>query len=144
MALDLYVGPLCRYHAGDWKNVDQRMAEAQGLEYTLITPNPPQSVASPDTIARVLDGWKDWLGASIRENDAEFEPWRDEPDLDYATDRPGWEGFSGLVHKCAYLLTPELTPPLTPPEFTRIGSDPAYLRATREPSLLMVLADCGL
>jgi hypothetical protein len=31
MALDLYVGPVSRYIVGDWKNVGQQMAEAQGI-----------------------------------------------------------------------------------------------------------------
>ena len=39
MGLDIYAGTLTRYYAGNWKNVVQMWAEANGYTFNKITPD---------------------------------------------------------------------------------------------------------
>jgi hypothetical protein len=146
MALDLYVGPLCRYHAGDWKNVGQRYAEAQGLQYQIARPNPlaATDAAPPEEIAGFIRFWQQQLAPFIAAQGEPLVEWEEDPAADYATERPGWEGLAGLVFKFAYLLQPQFPAPETVPSLESLDKDPAYSETIKEPSLVQILSMCQL
>ncbi len=144
MALDVYVGPLSRYHAGDWKTVAQVAAEAQGVEYRIVRPDGEGEGAPPAVVAEVVASWQDQIGHIVEANGVEPNRWEDHAAVDYVSDRPGWEGLAGLLFKFAYLLEPELTEPALVPDFSEVSSDPAFRKAMDEPGYLHILAACEL
>ncbi|RYG26561.1 hypothetical protein EON82_02810 [bacterium] len=58
--------------------------------------------------------------------------WDDSPGLNYATDRPGWEGVSGLIVKYASLLYPEFEEPKFVPPQEEVHGLPATQEAAKE------------
>lgn len=146
MALDLYVGPLSRYHAGEWKNAGQQMAESQGLEYHIITPSEEED-EEPVSIEEVVEAVEQWQGhlRQVLEKAGESgELWADTAEADYATDRPGWPGWIAAILKYAHLLHPQFPEPEQVPMADSLESDPAYQEANKAPGLFQVLSLCEL
>ncbi|MEZ0325908.1 MAG: hypothetical protein ACAH95_08370 [Fimbriimonas sp.] len=144
MALDVYVGPLSRYHSGDWKTVAQVAAEAAGVPYSIVRPEGDEESASPEVVAEVVASWQKQIGQIVEANGVEPNLWEDQPSIEYVTDRPGWEGLAGLLFKFAYLLAPDLPEPRLVPDFSEVSNDPAFRRAMDEPGYLHILAACEL
>ena len=98
MALDIYAGPLCRYHAGDWENVGQRAAREEGVPYVLAGPDTrdgePLTMQEIQTAVTV---WRDSVADFFKENEDLQFTWPEDPKLEYYTDRPGWPGYYGLL-----------------------------------------------
>lgn len=146
MALDLYVGPLCRYYAQDWKNLAQQAAEEQGLEYQVVRPEGQENEEGPSQaeIGQIVNEWRDWLVPELEKHGDGVSKWSEDFATDYSTVRPGWDALWALVLKAAYLMRPDLTPPATLPDFETIQNDPAFVAAQEDPSSLHALFACEL
>ena len=141
MALDIYVGPLSRYHALNWKNLGQQAAEASGIGYELHRANDNGSVASQEEVTEAVRLWKMRLRDALEAQGDGIPDWEEDGELGYETDRPGWPGLLATILKGAYLLHPDLTQPTNLPPEDQFNTDPAFRRCQAEPSLLSLLSD---
>jgi hypothetical protein len=129
MALDVYVGSLTRYYAGDWESVGERMARERGEPVSRpgAPGNPRQDANQIRT--RILD-WRTALAQSLGDNVSEPLDWDEAPDAPHVAGRPGWDGFGSLVLWAAYTEHPSLRrPPSLPEEW---DNDRALLRSNAE------------
>jgi hypothetical protein len=128
MALDIYVGPLTLYYAGDWENAAQRWARQNGVSYQVVRPRHADR-PHPDDARIVVSAWRDDLARILGNWSSGPFGW-DEGTLMYGSERPGWDGFSSLVLWAAHAEHPDLEPPTRAVE--RYRQAPAYLRCTAE------------
>jgi hypothetical protein len=141
MALDVYVGSLTRYYAGNWETVVQRRGREQGVNVRVVRTNEPADrLQSQDAIAARVHDWRAGLTQSLGDHLKAPLDWEESPDAPYFTDRPAWDGYAALVLLAAYDDHPELTKPVTAP--SEWQNDPAWQAsaapgaATRYPQLL--------
>lgn len=124
MALDVYVGSLRRYYAGEWKSVDERPVPGGRSRRG--------AGASPE-LERLRDAvlaWRGNLGASLTgTTDLEID-WDESDQAPYFTGQPGWDGLGSLVLWAAYADVPALRQPASLPE--EWDDDPALLRCNGE------------
>src|ERR1700722_14740626 len=98
MAFDIYVGPASRYQSGDWKNIAQQMAEAQGIRY--VKTGPKKGLLTRHFKPKpqnVYETWRGQIRAAAAASGFPEPVWDDSPNQDFVTDRPGWEGFVAFV-----------------------------------------------
>ena len=129
MALDVYVGPLTLYYAGQWENMGQAEARERGFQYHIVrTRRVDDAVTDPGKIRPALVNWQKLLSDALGSNIAEPLAW-DEAFEDYMTGRPDWEGYGALILWAAYAEHRDLVPP---PRYVEFSADPAYKRSTAE------------
>ncbi|MEI7874700.1 MAG: hypothetical protein WCK95_21410 [Alphaproteobacteria bacterium] len=127
MALDVYVGPLTLYYAGQWENVAQAAARERGFQYHIIsTRGEDDAVKDPAKILPMIADWRASLSDALGENILEPLGW-DESYEDYMTGRPGWGGYGALILWAAYVEHPDLA---RPPRYVEHWEDLAYKRST--------------
>jgi hypothetical protein len=127
MALDVYVGSLTRYYAGDWENVAGKVAR----ERERSTAGRPLSEV-PDAARirpRILE-WRQSLARSLGDRLSEPLGWDESATEQYFTARPGWDGFGSLVLWAAYAEHPSVRAPVALPEAW--DDDPMLLRCNAE------------
>jgi hypothetical protein len=124
MALNVYVGPLARYYAGEWENRAKRTGQAR-------EPGPLPRGADAGRLLEAVTAWRDSLAASLVERAAAVPlDWDERLDAPYFTGRPGWDGFGSLVLWAAYSEHPALRPPAELPE--EWDNDAALVRSNAE------------
>ncbi len=134
MALDVYVGSLTRYYAGDWESAAERVARARlkGRERASPRPRERASRALRDSARlrpRIL-AWRDALGQSLGANVAGPLDWDESDEAPYFSAQPGWDGFGSLVLWAAYAEHKKLRRPTVLPE--EWDDDPALLRCNAD------------
>ncbi len=107
VGLDIYAGPVTRYVLGNWLTIVQQAGQAGGLNVEVIRANEnPNAVRDPAVVSPVVQAWQDGivrsLGASIG--------WEDSVDVDYATDKPDWDGYGAVLLLAAFDERPDLAP----------------------------------
>ena len=131
MALDVYVGSLTRYYAGDWENVAERAVRERGA----VARSGPRARRPREATARARDSgpiqsavlaWREALAASLGDSLPAPLDWDETPDAAYFTGRPGWDGFGALVLWAAYAEHPALRRPANLPE--EWDDDPALVQ----------------
>jgi hypothetical protein len=127
MALDVYVGSLTRYYAGDWENVAERSARERGVGPQIARPRGASDRQREAERAKpTVQAWRSALGASLGSNVATGSlDWDESPGAPHFTRRPGWDGFGSLVLWAAYAEYPALPRPASLPE--EWDDDPALL-----------------
>jgi hypothetical protein len=135
MAFDVYVGTLTRFYTGDWDNVGQRWARSEGVSYQMIhtggEPEPPAPAA--DVRAAVM-AWRDAINQGLAGLGHGALQWSEEDDQPYFTDRPAWEGYSGLLLWAAYAHFPSAPLPYALPQSW--ADDTMYQKVMAAPSQL--------
>jgi hypothetical protein len=128
MDLDVYVGSLTRYYAGDWETVVQKAAREQGSEVVVRRDTSPDAITDPDEIREAVLSWRDQVSQHLGSNlDSPLE-WEETANAPYFTDKPGWECYSSLSLWAAYAENPALP---RPHEYVEdLDTDAAYLRST--------------
>jgi len=128
LGLDIYVGSLTRYYAGDWELVAARVAREIGASFQVVRQhNPPDAIRDPEEIRRIVLEWRNGLAASLASRLPEPLDWDESPTAPYFTDKPAWDGYQGLLLWAAYEEHPELAIPKDlPKDFAR---DPAIQRS---------------
>lgn len=128
MALDVYVGSLARYYAGEWENIAEKMARERGAQYQIVRPGgSADRFKDPERIHPAVLSWRSVLSDSLGSKIALPLDWDETPEAPYFTGRPGWDGFGSLVLWAAYAEHPALRQPATLPE--EWDNDPALVRS---------------
>lgn len=131
MALDIFVGSLARYHAGEWETVGERAARERTRSNPLARPRgPSELVGDPGRIAAAVMAWRSALAAQLGHRIDEPFDWEEALDTAWFTARPGWDGFGALMLWAAYAEHPGRRRPEMLPE--QWDGDPVYLRANDE------------
>lgn len=67
MGLDVYVGSLTRYYAGDWELITQKAAREAGVPLRIVRlkDDPADAIRDPDTLRPVIKQWRDQLSESL-------------------------------------------------------------------------------
>jgi hypothetical protein len=116
MALDVYVGSLTRYYAGNWQNVADRIARERGGSTEAGQPGVAGAPKKDrDRIQASILTWRRTLDAALAPHLAEPLAWNESPEAPWFTGRPDWNGFGALVLWAAYAEQPTLRRPATLP-----------------------------
>ena len=103
MGVDLYVGTLTRYFAGDWKTVVQQMMETGTLSAQFKPKHEPLDPSvDRQAIQTDVDRWRARIASRLRRpllGRKVTEPfdWNESLGAPYFTDKPGWWGYGGLL-----------------------------------------------
>jgi hypothetical protein len=128
VAFDVYVGTLTRLYGGRWENVGQRWAKEQGVEYSILRPDGDNSPSPPaDEIRELVQDWQRSISAGLEKESVGPLQWSESDDRPYFTDRPGWDGYGGLLVWAAHAEHPDLPIPTYYPE--SFADDEAYFRS---------------
>jgi hypothetical protein len=128
MALDVYVGSLARYYAGEWENVAEKAARERGVQYQIGRPGgSTDRLKEPQRIPPAVLAWRSALSDSLGSKLALPLDWDEALEAPYFTGRPGWDGFGSLVLWAAYAEHPALRRPATLAE--EWDNDPALMRS---------------
>jgi hypothetical protein len=127
MALDVYVGSLARYYAGEWESIAEKAARERGAPFRIARPGGPDRPKGPQTMQAAIETWRLALSTSLGSSIARPLDWDDTLEAPYFTGRPGWDGFGSLVLWAAYAEHPSLRQPDNLPE--EWDNDPALIRS---------------
>jgi hypothetical protein len=128
MALDVYVGSLTRYYAGEWENIAEKAARERGASVQARrTGGSANQLKDPQARHPAIQAWRSLLSESLGSNIARALDWDEAMEAPYFTGRPGWDGFGSLVLWAAYAEHPTLLRPATLPE--EWDNDPALMRS---------------
>src|SRR5256885_2772086 len=95
VGLDLYAGPLTRYHAGTWLTVAQQAGQRLGVQVEILRAEPERDdrIVDPVVVAELVRSWQEGLGAALGCR----VDWPEDGELPYWTDKPDWDGYGGGV-----------------------------------------------
>ncbi len=102
MGLDIYAGTLTRYYAQNWKTAAQQWAEANGFSYSRIIPQGESERAeetlNPEEIQEAMKNWQSQILAAISPKEGpSYEPWTEDNETPYYTEKPDWDAFGALL-----------------------------------------------
>lgn len=108
MGLDIYAGTLTRYYTGNWKLINQQVAERLGMSFSIKTPEgestPISDVEEIKDVQNCIKKWQDYLLKSTPDEYKE-NMWEENMEKEYFTDKPGWEAWTALsIFQYASLL----------------------------------------
>jgi hypothetical protein len=129
MALDVFVGSLTRYYAGDWEGIAERTGRRpRGGRPTRTRPVDPSK--DRERIRAAVLAWREGVGRALQPHLRGPLDWPETTDAPWFSGRPGWDGFGSLVLWAAYAEQPALRrPPSLPEEW---DDDPALMRSNAE------------
>jgi hypothetical protein len=118
MGLDVFVGSLTRYYAGNWETVIQQAGRQNNVPVQVIRPKAPSqgllgsvrrliNRVRPEGVeaaARVVRRWQKRLRRDLHMPDLD---WNEDPDAPYFTDKPAWDCYGALVLWAAYEELPD-------------------------------------
>jgi len=133
MAVDLYVGTLTRYYAGQWENVAQKMAREQGLRYQVIRPggDNADAVSDPAKIEPAIAQWQRNVAQALQQSGGGDAAWQEGLGPPYFTDRIGWDPLFALMLWASYLQLERQPPRNLPKDMT---ADPAFAECMGNPN----------
>ena len=131
MALDVYVGSVIRYYAGDWESIaDKKEKRTRSKARTKATRARSDPGKESERIRKAVLGWRDGMKRALRQHLAEPLDWAETTEAPWFTGRPGWNGFGSLVLWAAYAEQPGLRRPAALPE--EWDDDPALVRSNAD------------
>lgn len=131
MALDVYVGSLTRYYAGDWESIaDKKGKRRRSKPRAGATRASSDPGKEPERIRKAVLGWRDGIKRALRQHLDEPLDWAETTEAPWFAGRPGWDGFGSLVLWAAYAEQPGLRRPATLPE--EWDDDPALVRSNAD------------
>jgi hypothetical protein len=131
MALDVYVGSLTRYYAGDWESIaDKKGKGARSKTRTRATRASSDPGKESERIRKAVLGWRDGMKRALRQHLDQPLDWTETAEAPWFTGRPGWDGFGSLVLWAAYAEQPGLRQPAALPE--EWDDDPALVRSNAD------------
>ncbi len=130
MALDVYVGPLTRYYAGEWENLSEQTARDRASPFRIGRRGTGDPDPDSEAIRQAILDWRSAVSESLGQRIAAPLDWSEAADAPYFTGRPGWDGFGSLVLWAAYAEHPAARRPANLPE--EWDNDPALMRSNAE------------
>jgi hypothetical protein len=131
MALDVYVGSLTRYYAGDWESVGDRTSRERGRQTGSSQPRPAGAPKKDrERLQASVLAWRRALDGALAPHLAEPLAWNETSESPWFTDRPDWDGFGSLVLWAAYAEQPTLRRPAALPR--EWDDDAALVRSNAE------------
>lgn len=149
MGLDVYVGSFSRYHSGNWLTITQQAARYIGVPVVNMVEGEPITVIRADDIEDTAAGpvlkrlnrsrrarkqrketqqnvidWRARLSQELQEDISQPLEWDERPDVEYFTDKLGWEPYGQLLLWASYDEHPELPRPHD--AVAEFDEDPAY------------------
>jgi hypothetical protein len=117
MALDVYVGSLTRYYAGDWESVADRTARERGGKAEAGRPH-AAGVPKKDRerIQASVLAWRRTLDGALAPHLVEPLSWNETSEAPWFTDGLSWDGFGSLVLWAAYAEQPTFRRPAALPK----------------------------
>lgn len=115
MAFDIYAGTFTRFYTREWENVVQRQARLDGTQYTMIYADGDEGPPSKEEVSSEVAAWRDEINEALAEHKLGPIEWAEDDSQPYFTDRPGWEGYSGLQLWAAYAERQGSKPPYALP-----------------------------
>src|SRR5689334_4879324 len=80
MGLDVYVGPVTRYVAGDWLTIVQQIAQERGAFVAVVRIGEPhERVTDPVVIDQAVRAWR----SGLLEGLGVTQSWNEDPTQDY-------------------------------------------------------------
>jgi hypothetical protein len=104
VALDIYVGGLAKYYAGDWQSMGEKSANQLGVPYYLIRADgstAEKTIGNKQQYKHKVLEWRLALSQKLKLGQEVALDW-DEDCEDYFTERPNFEGWGSLVLWAAY------------------------------------------
>lgn len=145
MGLNVYAGTLTRYYCNNWKTAVQQWAEANGHEFRRVSPDGKEIVQEKltpeeiDSNQRVLEDWRDSVLSVIsKASKRSYEPWQEDNEKPYYTDKPDWEAVEAMMLVAAYSTYGEPVPP-TLEKGCEFMSHPLIQRLAQDRSQLWTL-----
>ncbi|MEU5949622.1 hypothetical protein ABZ793_29260 [Micromonospora sp. NPDC047465] len=138
MGLDLYVGPLTRYHLNDWLTIAQQIGARDGYDVRIVRAHEDEDPETdPDMVQNAVREWQQWLGEAL----GGPVDWPESATQPYWTDKPDWDGFGAVLLFAAYDERPDLRPsPWDKEDRPREFADaPAYQAASAQPERYLTL-----
>ncbi len=130
MALDVYVGSLTRYYAGDWKSITDKKGERTRPRARTRTRATGEPGKDSERIRQAVLTWRDGMKHALRQHPAGPLDWAETTEAPWFSGRPGWDGFGSLVLWAAYAEQPGLRRPASLPE--EWDDDPALVRSNAD------------
>jgi len=128
MALDIYVGSLTRYYAGDWETVSARLARESGSEAVPARADSAEdAIRDPDEIRPIVTEWRQGIAAALKESVTDPFDWDESQKPSYFTDHIGRDAFAALRLWAAYTEHADLQRPTA--LVADLATDPAFLRS---------------
>jgi hypothetical protein len=121
MGLDVYVGSLTRYYVEGPADVVERIARHQEVPSA-------DGQAAEEVIRAAVSSWRDGLSRWLGDRLAEPLDWDEAGSAPCFTDKPGWDGYGGVLLLAAHDEHPELPPPAV--VSADWPDDPAYQAAS--------------
>ncbi len=140
MALDVYAGSLTRFYTLDWENAAQTSSD--GHVYRQGSPEAPvdkSSIPPAGEVEPAVIAWRDAVSQGLATNISSPLDWEEGVHLPYATDRPGQEGYAGLMLWAAYANHPDKEVPKSLPT-AGCQDDPVLSKAMERESKTPVRA----
>lgn len=135
MGLDIYAGTLTRYYARNWKTIAQQSAEASGMGYQVIRPDEEDVITDPAVIQPDMQQWSEAVSAALVMEDGQGQqPWIEDNERPYYTNKPDWCAF-GVLQLFAACKQYGLPVPETIPRDWDPYKDETVLRALNDPEL---------
>jgi hypothetical protein len=131
MGLDVYVGSLTRYYAGDWETVVQRFGRESGMPVKVIRPNDPEdAIRNPEIIRPAVIEWRNNISKHLKHSLPESLDWNEDEGAPYFTDKPTWDCYSSLLIWTAHEEQPQFPKPKE--HIEDWSSDPAFQASNEE------------
>jgi hypothetical protein len=119
MGLDIYVGPLTRYFAHDWKTIVQQAAEAQGKQVVVDRPTAPDAITDKERIRTAVRGWRTLIEHGLKGRLRGPLEWDETDDAPYFTDKPDFAGWHALQLLAGALASGRALPDTAPADWTK-------------------------
>lgn len=108
MSVDVYVGPLARYHTFKWESANNRAAREQGMPVVVYRPN--NIFLAPDQALAAVDAWRQWLREAVPELSDQLD-WAEDPAGAYLAEQISSQPWKALQALAANAEFPEIPPP---------------------------------
>ena len=100
MGLDIYAGTLTRYYSKNWKSIVQQRAEMEGWGFEVIRQHdvPAEEEISVEEILEIMQQWCNVVADALSSSTGgSFEPWEEDNEKDYFTNKPDWCAWGTLL-----------------------------------------------
>jgi hypothetical protein len=98
MGLDVYVGTFTRYYQRDWLTIVQQAFPGRAQVVRPLDTEAGSEAVDPETVRQIVAEWSRSLARALNLESLGSE----DASKPYFTNKPGWDGFGGLLLWAAY------------------------------------------